>query len=154
MILITRINNKNKKISEKIYLLFQASYKVEAELLSATDFPPLNRTTNEFVNCDNVFYSYYLEKDLAGVIEVDHNNNATHIQSLVVHPRYFRKGIGKKLVQFILDSYVSRLFTVETGLENQPAINLYTGIGFKEAEQWDTDHNVRKIRFEIERRNR
>ena len=36
-----------------------------------------------------------LENNIAGVIEVDKNRiQSTHIQSLVVYPKYFRKGIG------------------------------------------------------------
>ena len=82
------------------------------------------------------------------VIEIKNNQDLTQIQSLVVYPRYFRKGIGRKLVQFILDTYKSSIFTVETGLDNHPAIRLYTSFDFEEQEQWDTNHGVRKVRFE------
>ena len=85
---------------------------------------------------------------MAGIIEIDDNSKSTHIQSLVVYPKYFRQGIAKQLVQFILDSYTSKLFTVETGLANQPAIKLYTGFDFQKTKQWDTSHRVRRIRFE------
>jgi ribosomal protein S18 acetylase RimI-like enzyme len=40
--------------------------------------------------------------------------------------------------------------TVETGLDNKPAIALYESFGFKEVKQYDTDHGIRKIRFETE----
>ena len=33
---------------------------------------------------------------------IENNQDLTHIQSLVVDPNYFRKGIGRKLVQIIL----------------------------------------------------
>jgi len=45
--------------------------------------------------------------------------------------------------------FSSKVFTVETGLENIPASKLYTSFHFKEVKQWDTDHGVRKIRFEF-----
>ena len=93
--MIKEIDNKIKEISERIYLIFQASYKVEAKLLKANDFPPLKRTINEFIMCDNVFFAYYIAERISAVIELDNNHNiSTHIQSLVVDPRYFRKGIG------------------------------------------------------------
>ena len=49
---------------------------------------------------------------------------------------------------FVPFYYQSKVFTVETGLVNQPAIKLYKGFGFQETKQWETDHGVRKIRFE------
>ena len=54
----------------------------------------------------------------------------------------------EKLVEFVLNSNDSKLFTVETGLDNEPATTLYKKFNFKEVKQWDTDHGIRKIRFE------
>ena len=146
--MIVKIDNKKIEISKDIYSIFQVSYKIEAELLKVINFPPLNRTTTEFLGSSNAFYAYYIKEHIAGVIEIDDNGKSTHIQSLVVYPKYFRQGIAKQLVQFVLDSYTSKLFTVETGLDNKPAIRLYKKFGFQETKQWDTNHKVRKIRFE------
>ena len=145
--MIIKINNKENKISEEIQAIFQVSYAVEAEMLKAVDFPPLKRTVSEFLNSNSEFYAYYLIKNIAGVIEIENHKNLTHIQSLVVYPKYFRKGIGRKLVQFVLDTYKSIIFTVETGVDNHPAIQLYTSLGFEEQDQWNTNHGVRKVRF-------
>ena len=76
------------------------------------------------------------------------DRSSTHIQSLVVYPKFFRQGIGKSLVQFVFEKYKSKIFSVETGLANQPAINLYSAFGFEEVKKWDTEHNVIKIRLE------
>jgi ribosomal protein S18 acetylase RimI-like enzyme len=146
--MIVKINNKGNKIAEEIRAIFQVSYTVEAEMLKAVDFPPLKRTVSQFLNSNSEFYAYYLIKNIAGVIEIENDKNLTHIQSLVVYPKYFRNGIGSKLVQFILETYKSRIFTVETGIDNQPAIKLYNRFGFKEQKQWDTNHGIRKVRFE------
>ena len=146
--MVIKINNKETKIEEEIRAIFQVSYAVEAEILKAVDFPPLKRTVSQFVNSNSEFYAYYLTRNIAGVIEIDNHQDIYHIQSLVVDPKYFRKGIGKKLIQFILDTYKTKLFTVETGIDNQPAIKLYESFGFQELKQWDTNHGIRKIRFE------
>ncbi|MEJ2584117.1 MAG: hypothetical protein P8Z38_03455 [Robiginitalea sp.] len=37
---------------------------------------------------------------------------------------------------------------METGLDNGPATALYRKFGFREILQYDTDHGVRKVRFE------
>ena len=146
--MITKINNKENKIAEEIRAIFQVSYTVEAKMLKAVDFPPLKRTVSQFLNSNSEFYAYYLIENIAGVIEIENDEDSTHIQSLVVYPKYFRNGIGRKLVQFILDNYKAKIFTVETGIDNHPAIKLYKNLGFQEQEQWDTNHGVRKIRFQ------
>jgi len=145
--MIIKINNKKKKIANQIQNIFQASYTVESQLLNAVDFPPLKRTISQFLHSNTEFYAYYINKNIAGVIEIENNQDLTHIQSLVVYPNYFRKGIGRTLVQFVLDIYNTKIFTVETGLENYPAIQLYTSFGFKKQNQWDTNHGVIKVRF-------
>ena len=99
--MIIKINNKDNKIAEEIRAIFQASYAVEAEMLKAIDFPPLKRTVAQFLNSNSEFYAYYLIKNIVGVIEVERHEDLTHIRSLVVSPKYFRTGIGSKLVQFI-----------------------------------------------------
>ena len=146
--MVIKINNMETKIAEEIRAIFQVSYAVESEILKAVDFPPLKRTVSQFMDTNSEFYAYYLTRNIAGVIEIDNHQDITHIQSLVVDPKCFRKGIGRKLVQFILDTYKTKLFTVETGIDNQPAIKLYESFGFQELKQWDTNHGIRKIRFE------
>ena len=145
--MISRINNKNVDLSKKIYSIFQASYKIEAKLLNTKNFPPLKRKVNDFLDCNNLFYAYFIEEKIVGIIEVYSNTRNTHIQSLVVHPNYFRKGIASKLVEFILDNHATINFSVETGEKNIPAINLYKRFNFKKIKKWDTNHGIRKVRF-------
>ena len=146
--MIIKINNKETKIAEEIRAIFQVSYAVESDILKAVDFPPLKRTVSQFVNSHSEFYAFSIIKNIVGIIEIDSHDDLTHIQSLVVDPKHFRKGIGRKLVQFTLDTYRSKLFTVETGIDNQPAIKLYKRLGFQEIKQWNTNHGIKKIRFE------
>ena len=146
--MIEKLQNNEIEISKRIRSVFQASYKVEAKLLNATDFPPLKRPLENYVKSNTVFFGYLKNEDIAGVIEIDHNNDSTLIRSLVVDPTFFRQGIAKKLMKFVLNTFDSKLFVVETGLENGPATKLYETFGFVEVKQWDTNHGVRKIKFE------
>ena len=145
--MIVKIDNKRNQIALEIRRIFQASYAIEAKMLKAIDFPPLKRTISQFIDSNSEFYAYYMKQNIAGLIEISSNQSITHIQSLVVYPKYFRQGIGKKLVMFVLDTYTSINFTVETGIDNHPAIKLYASLGFEEQNQWDTNHGVRKVRF-------
>ena len=100
------LNHIDKQVAQAIRSVFQDSYPIEAKLLNAIDFPPLKRTLVEFLDSKNEFYGFYKEKDLAGVVEVKAEVTNTHIQSLVVHPEFFRQGIGSALVQFVLDKSI------------------------------------------------
>lgn len=146
--MIKKLNHTDRSNAKKIYAVFQSSYTVEAQLLKATNFPPLQRSLEGFLKSKNVFLGYLKNGELIGVIEVVTKGTSTYIQSLVVHPQFFRQGIAKALLEFVFTTYDSEIFTVETGIENGPATQLYQKFGFKEVKQWDTDHGVRKIRFE------
>lgn len=146
--MIKRLNNKDQEVSKQIKVVFQASYAVEAKLLNAIDFPPLKRSLESYIKSENDFYGFIDKEELAGVIEINTNKNKTHIQSLVVHPIFFRQGIARKLMEFVLNYYTSDTFMVETGVENEPASLLYKKMDFKEVKQWDTPFGIRKIRFE------
>ena len=146
--MIKLLNNKEPEVSKKIRVVFQASYAVEAKLLNAKDFPPLKRSLESYIKSDHDFYGFEFKKELAGVIEINSNKEVTHIQSLVVHPNFFRRGIARELMEFVLNHYTSKTFMVETGVDNDPASLLYKKMAFKEVKQWDTSFGIRKIRFE------
>lgn len=146
--MIEKLKNSDLEIAKKMRLIFQASYKVEATLLNATNFPPLKRTLENYTESNTEFYGYSINEVLAAVVEIDTNNNRILIRSLVVHPDFFRQGIAGKLLIFVFETFQSNLFVVETGLENGPAKKLYEKFGFVEVHQWDTNHGIRKIKFE------
>lgn len=147
--MITKLFHSNAIIAQSIYTVFQESYAVEAEILNVIDFPPLQRPVEHFMNSVNSFYGLTMEEELAGVIEIKQETSSIDIQSLVVKPSFFRQGVAKQLIQFIFKTYQANAFTVETGLANVPAVRLYKKLGFQEIDQWDTDFDVRKVRFEL-----
>lgn len=147
--MLQKLNNSNPAVAEAIRNVFQASYAVEAEILKAVDFPPLKRPIEKYIDTDTEFYGYLIGDEIVAVTELRLHPHFIHIQSLVVHPKHFRKGIASKMMNFILDSFADcPRFMVETGVDNKPASDLYRKFGFYEIHQWDTDHGVRKIRFE------
>jgi ribosomal protein S18 acetylase RimI-like enzyme len=146
--MIEKLQNNDLKVAEKIRAVYQVSYRVEAELLKAVDFPPLKRPIEDYVNCSNQFFGFLKDDELAAVVEIIHNEEYTHIRSLVVDPAFFKQGIASKLMEFVLDTFDSSLFVVETGVDNGPASALYKKFHFKEVKQWDTEFGIRKVKFE------
>ena len=147
--MIKKLDHTDLAITTKMRAVFQVSYAVEAKLLNAVNFPPLQRPLESYIESTTTFFGYHIKDEIVGIIEVSSKEKTTHINSLVVSPRFFRQGIGRNLIDYTLQNFSSKIFTVETGLENIPASKLYTSFHFKEVKQWDTDHGVRKIRFKL-----
>lgn len=146
--MIQTLEHTKQKTALEIRSVFQVSYAIEAELLKATNFPPLQRLLGSFINSNNTFYGYFKDDKLVAVTEILHDNKTTHIQSLVVHPHFFRQGIAQKLIDFTFKTYNSPLITVETGADNLPACQLYVKMGFTETRKWMTEHDIVKVGFE------
>lgn len=146
--MIEKLKHHKTEIAHQIHSIFQKSYAVEATLLEAIDFPPLKRPIDSYQKSTTMFFGYFEDKELAGVIELNSSKHMTHINSLVVHPLFFRRGIAKQLLEFVFEKFDSKCFSVATGVNNKPATKLYKKLGFKEIKQWDTDFGIRKIAFE------
>jgi hypothetical protein len=54
------------------------------------------------------------------------------ISSLVVLPAFQRLGIGRSLLSAVVSEFRSQVLAVSTGLQNAPALALYTQFGFVE----------------------
>jgi ribosomal protein S18 acetylase RimI-like enzyme len=146
--MIKKILHTQNENAQDIRRVFQVSYKVEAELLGATNFPPLSRPLEEFSNCPNDFVGYYEDHKLVAVVEMKNEEDSMHIQSLVVDPAYFRRGIARKLIEFVLQLYPVPQYTVETGKENGPARKLYENFGFQLLKTYTADEGIIKVRYQ------
>ena len=59
----------------------------------------------------------------------------SHVLNIAVHPDYRRKGIGKRLIKFIMDFLLNkstRAVYLEVRKSNTAAQKLYRGLGFRE----------------------
>lgn len=147
--MIKQIDNKNPITAQKIRSVFQSSYAIEADLLQVelADFPPLQRTLEQFIESDNYFYAYFSDEKMAAVTEVKLNKDSVHIQSMVVEPSFFRQGVAEKLIRYMFNTHLSPRYTVETGAANPPAIALYKKLGFNEVDKYLTKEGIEKVRM-------
>ncbi|MEH6394095.1 GNAT family N-acetyltransferase [Pseudoalteromonas sp.] len=142
--MITKLDNANDFIAQQIYTIFQRSYKIEAELIGTLNFPPLSRTRNDIQSSQTHFYGLYIDELLAGAIELAISNEGLEINSLVVDPDHFRKGIADKLISYALTHDIATAI-VETAVVNEPAIKLYKKHGFVEFKRWTPEHGIEKL---------
>lgn len=149
--MITSLEHHQPELSSKIYHIFQRSYAVEAAILNCDDFPPLKRTMNAIQESSTQFYGYYDQSELKAVMELEEAENHVHIRSLTVDPAFFRKGIGFKLLGFVKQTFTTQRITVETGNENQPAVDFYIKFGFKKDRVWMTAFGIEKASFTLQK---
>ncbi|MEM8893688.1 MAG: GNAT family N-acetyltransferase [Bacteroidota bacterium] len=141
------IDHGEREAAEWIHRIFQRSYRVEAEILGATDFPPLKRTTQAIQKSSTTFLGLLSQGEMAAVAELNQEPHQLEIWSFVVDPDFFRSGIGSQLLDAIIEQYPKTQIMVETGSANKPAINLYEKKGFSIIEQWMTDFGIEKVRI-------
>ena len=147
--MINKLDNSNEEVGNQIFTVFQNSYKVEALLINASNFPPLSRSIKDIKNSGTLFYGFTENGYLAGVIEVTTKGKHLEIDSLTVDPKYFKKGIAGKLISYALDLFEFTEAIVETAVANEPAINLYKKHGFVEFKRWTPSHGIQKLAMSV-----
>ncbi|PAY00860.1 GNAT family N-acetyltransferase [Pseudoalteromonas sp. HM-SA03] len=148
--MIQKLNNCDALVAREIFNVFQRSYKVEAELIGASYFPPLSRTIEDICGATSHFYGYFENQNLAAVIEIVIVEKTLEIDSLTVDPSYFRKGIAGKLLHFALTEFDAGKVIVETATANVPAIKLYNKHGFVEYKRWLPAHGIEKLALAVD----
>lgn len=148
--MITKLENSNEGVANRIYSIFQKSYKVEAQLIGVLYFPPLLRGVKDIVNSKTDFYGFSDNNSLAAIIEITIESKHLEIHSLTVDPKYFRKGIADKLISYVLDVFDFTEAIVETAVVNKPAINLYKKHGFVEFKRWTPPHGIEKLAMSVQ----
>ena len=73
---------------------------------------------------------YYIDDNIVGVLVYEDIYNRFEVDYIVVDSQYRRKGIGKKLLESIINLNPENI-TLEVREDNIPAINLYKKMGFE-----------------------
>jgi len=134
--LIKKIDITNLKLAEEVLNIQIPSYKIEAEIIDFYDIPPLKDTVYTLQQCGETFFGYYLEEELCGVISIKAENGIIDIHRLMVHPKHFKKGIAKVLLDFIEnDNEGFETIIVSTGSKNTPGVTFYLKNGFSKTEE-------------------
>jgi GNAT superfamily N-acetyltransferase len=147
--MIKILDNSNEVVAHHIFTIFQNAYKIEAQLIGSLDFPPLLRSAKDIQNSKTIFYGFSENACLAAVIEIVIEGKCLKIDSLTVAPNYFRKGIGSKLISYVLEIIDFSDAIVETAVVNIPAIDLYKKHGFVEYKRWTPSHGIEKLAMSV-----
>jgi ribosomal protein S18 acetylase RimI-like enzyme len=134
--LIKKIDITKPNLAKEVLKIQIPSYKVEAELIGFDEIPPLKDTVETLQQCREIFYGFYINEQLSGVISIKTENGVMNIHRLFVHPKHFRKGIAKMLLDFVQANETGfETIIVTTGSNNVPAINFYQKNGFSKTRE-------------------
>ncbi len=104
------------------------------EVYSACMYKPtwelFYKRASALVNDENISVFGYCEyNNILGIISIkQHNDQYYEIYGIAVNPYNRRKGIGKRLVQYVLDNLCSYMLYAET---DDASIGFYKQLGFK-----------------------
>jgi GNAT superfamily N-acetyltransferase len=134
--LIKKIDITNSKLAEEVLNIQIPSYEVEAEIIDFYELPPLKDTVETLQQCKETFFGYYLNEELCGAISIKAEEDIIDIHRLMVHPKHFRKGIAKVLLDFIENNTEGfETIIVSTGTKNIPAVTFYLKNGFSKTKE-------------------
>jgi GNAT superfamily N-acetyltransferase len=124
------LDHRNPGIAESLVVLQRASYRVEAELIGDDAIPPLHEDADAVAALDVTFLAIEHEGGPVAALGYRLADGVLDIDRLVVDPRHFREGLGRRLVEAVLRRVPHERAVVSTALRNGPARRLYEVVGF------------------------
>lgn len=126
---------------QEILDLQYTAYQSEADLFGTQDIPPLKQTIEEVIEEYNNGIVLKIEDDnkIIGSVRARCDNGTVYIGKLMVHPRYRKRGLGKRLLNEIETRFphcTYKLFTSTLSLNN---IRLYESMGYVEYKREQLD---------------
>lgn len=144
--MIKPLDLTNKQLAQSVLSIQLPAYQLEADLIGFQGIPALSETVEDLMKCSETFIGYYEGNDLLGVLSYEETENLVDICRLVVAPASFRKGVGRQLVEYVLNEVrQTRDTTVSTGQKNVPAVTLYTKLGFTEEKSFEVAPGVKLV---------
>lgn len=129
--MIGLIDIQDEALAQQVLAVQRPSYQIESRLIKYPNLPPLFETIADLQKSGESFVGYWLAGQLAGVLSYEATDEGIHIDRLVVHPDYFRRGIGRAMLRWVETAVPSALhITVSTAVKNQPAVQLYQSEGY------------------------
>ena len=147
--MIKKLNIKDTEVAKCVLELQLVSYKIEADIIGFQEIPPLKDTIDSLKRCGEIFYGYYMNDVLAGIISYKIIETVLDIHRVAVHPLFFRKGIASKLIDFIEELGINIIKVIVcTGKDNLPAVTFYLSKGYKSIKDFEISKGIYITEFE------
>jgi ribosomal protein S18 acetylase RimI-like enzyme len=140
----------------EVLRLQRAAYAVEAALLGDDRIPPLHEDAEQLRAAALQWLGVPVPppgppSGLAAAVAWVVQDGVLDLHRLVVDPSCARRGLGRRLVQHLLDAHPDRPAVVSTGRGNAPARRLYEGLGFREVGTVEVLPGLQVVRYELAR---
>lgn len=118
------------EISECAFESVKAIADIEKTCFSV---PWSENAIKESLEAGTHFYSAQAEKDTVGYMGLSKICDEGYVTNIAVLPEYRRRGIAKKLIEYVIDTFKNdlRFISLEVRASNQNAISLYEKLGFE-----------------------
>jgi GNAT superfamily N-acetyltransferase len=128
---VVTLDHRDRRIAEALVGLVRISYRIEAELIDDDAIPPLHESVDAITALDLTFLAI-TERGSEPVATPGYRlaDGVLDIDRLAVHPRRFREGLARRLVDAVLEQVPHERAVVSTGQANHPARRLYERAGF------------------------
>ena len=131
---VESLDHASLAVATRIHAIQRAAYAQEAALIEAVSFPPLNGTVDAVRSSTDRYLGVRVGDELVGVAGIAPDPEGGFcIASFVVAPAWQRRGIGRALLQHVLEHHAGHALHLETAARNLPALALYRRAGFVEA---------------------
>lgn len=119
---------------QEILDLQYLAYQSEADLFGTRDIPPLKQTIEEVIEEYNSGLVLKIEDEnkIIGSVRVRCEAGTVYIGKLMVHPRYRKRGLGKRLLCEVEVIYPKCRYELFTSTLSEDNIRLYESIGYTE----------------------
>lgn len=145
---IRKLNKYDRSELKRIFQMQKAAYKIESKILHVKSLPPLSETLQDIENSTDEVFIGLIDSLPVGAIFLEKSNNVIIISKLIVAPEYFRQGIAKGLLNYCLTTYPNTNFQVETGVKNNPALQLYRSLRFQVFSETILESNLKILKLE------
>lgn len=128
---VVALDHCDRRVAEALVGLQRISYRVEAELIGDHTIPALHESVDAVAELDLTFLAI-TGRGGGPVAALGYRvaDRILDIDRLAVHPQRFREGLGRRLVDAVLERVPHARAVVSTGRENHPARRLYERVGF------------------------
>jgi GNAT superfamily N-acetyltransferase len=137
--------------AEAILALQRLAYQSEAAIYDDFTIRPLTETLEDMRDRfhDRRFLKAIEDGKIVGSVRAFQDEEACHVERLVVHPDYRRRGIGMNLLKVIETCFpAARRFELFTGHKSESNIRLYERVGYRAFRQERVNEKVSLVLME------
>jgi ribosomal protein S18 acetylase RimI-like enzyme len=145
---IRKLNFASLQKLQEVLDLQQKAYAVEANVLGVQFLPPQQESLRDLQNTHEEIFAMLDCNQYVGALFLEKMDDGLSINKLFVDPNYFRKGIGSKLVEYVVKLYPTQKFRVSTGEANKPALRLYDEFDFSLIDTKDLGEGLKLVTLE------